>query len=257
MMNYARYGQIRSQGMTNYNRNTPEEYTVWTDDMFMGIPFLMQAGLYAGSPEVREIFFNDAANQILDFNKHVWDADAKLYMHASYTSRPEVKLPHWSRANGWAIWAISEVLMYLPEKHPAYLQILKHFKTFAETLISYQAQSGFWYNVLDRDDSPEEVSGTAIFTMAMARGVRYGWLDKKKYMPVVINGWKAIASEIENDGTVAKICVGTMCSEDENYYINRPFYNNDTHGSFAVIFAGIEVQRMFDELEISNQRCIK
>mgnify|MGYP000243633217 FL=1 len=44
MINYARFGQIRSEGMTNYTRDTPEKYTVWVDDMFMGIPFLIQAG---------------------------------------------------------------------------------------------------------------------------------------------------------------------------------------------------------------------
>ncbi|MEI3485532.1 MAG: hypothetical protein V8R12_11675 [Bacteroides faecis] len=47
MIEYARFGQIRSEGMTNYTRTTPEEYTVWVDDMFMGIPFLIQAGLYS------------------------------------------------------------------------------------------------------------------------------------------------------------------------------------------------------------------
>ena len=246
MIEYARFGQIRSEGMTNYTRTTPEKFTVWVDDMFMGIPFLMQAGLYADSPELRKVFFDDAANQIIDFTKHVWDKDAKLYMHANYTSRPEVKLPHWSRANGWAIWAMSDVLMYLPKKHPKYRQILNQYITFVKEIVKYQDNLGFWHNVIDRSDSPSEVSGTAIFTMAMARGIRYGWLDRKVYTPVVLKGWEAIASEIEEDGTVHKICVGTMCTEDVEYYVNRPFYDDDTHGSFAVIFAGIELQRMID-----------
>ena len=246
MIHYAQHEQIRSEGMTNYTRNTPEEFTVWVDDMFMGVPFLIQAGLYVTSPELQKAFFDDAANQVLDFTKHVWDKEAKLYMHANYTSRPEIKLPHWSRANGWAAWAMSDVLMYLPKKHPKYRQILKQYVTFMETLVKYQDESGFWHNVIERKDSPEEVSGTAIFTMAMARGVRYGWLDKKKYIPVVQKGWNAVASEVEDDGTVHKICVGTMCTEDVEYYVNRPFYDDDTHGSFAVIFAGIEVQKMID-----------
>lgn len=249
MLDYARNGQVRSPGMTNYTRETPEKYTTWVDDMFMGIPFLMQAGLYAETPQLREMYFDDAASQILDFNKHVWDKDAKLYMHANYSSRPKTKLPHWSRANGWGIWAMSEVLMYLPENHPKYKAILKHYKTHVNSLVKYQNKNGFWYNVIDRPESPEEVSGTAIFVMAIARGITHGWLSEKEYKPIVMNGWKALASEIEEDGTVHKICVGTMCSEDVNYYINRPFYDDDTHGSFAVIFAGIEVQRMLLELE--------
>ncbi|MDR2775980.1 MAG: glycoside hydrolase family 88 protein, partial [Tannerella sp.] len=228
MTEYALHGQIRTEGMCNYTRNTPEEFTVWTDDMFMGIPFLMQVAQYTGSETLRKAFHDDAAQQILDFTGHVWNKDAQLYMHAAYTSRPEIKLPHWSRANGWAIWAMSDVLMTLPRNHPDYNEVFRHYRIFVNSLVRYQNEEGFWHNVIDRTDSPAEVSGTAIFTMAMARGIRYGWLERKKFMPVVMKGWQAIASEIENDGTVHKICVGTMCSEDINYYINRPFYDNDT-----------------------------
>lgn len=249
MTEYAKYGQIRTEGMRNYTRNTPEKYTVWVDDMFMGIPYLMQAAQYADSEEERGYLYDDAAQQILDFDKHVWDKDAQLYMHAHYTSHPEVKLPHWSRANGWAIWAMSDVLTALPRNHPDYKRILKQYRRFVNSLVRFQNENGFWHNVIDRPDSPAEVSGTAIFTMAMARGVRYGWLERKKFVPIVMKGWKAVASEIEEDGTVHKICVGTMCSEDVNHYINRPFYDDDTHGSFAVIFAGMEVQNMINAMD--------
>ena len=59
-------------------------------------------------------------------------------------------------------------------------------------------------------------------------------------MPIALKGWDAVSSEIEDDGTVHNICIGTMGTEDVNYYMNRPFFDNDTHGAFAVIFAGIE-----------------
>jgi unsaturated rhamnogalacturonyl hydrolase len=78
----------------------------------------------------------------------------------------------------------------------------------------------------------------------MARGVTYGWLDARQYKPVVVKAWDALKTQIEPDGKVHKICMGTMCSEDVNYYINRPFYEDDTHGLFAVLFAGIEVHKM-------------
>lgn len=253
MMAYAQNGQIRSQGYRNYTRTTPEAYTVWVDDMFMGIPFLMQAGLYAVKAKERSAFFDDAATQVLDFTKHVWDPEARLYMHANYSRRPEVKLPHWSRANGWAIWAMSDVLMALPKKHPKYQAILHQYRDFVNSLIRFQNKEGFWHNVIDRKDAPVEVSGTAIFTMAMARGVRLGWLEAGKFAPLVQRGWDAVASEIEEDGTVHKICIGTMCSEDVNYYMTRPFFDDDTHGSFAVIFAGIEVQKMLNQLKEKGQ----
>ena len=244
MLKYAKDEQIRSKGTNVYTRTTPEKYSTWVDDMFMGIPFLVQAANYVQDPKEREFFMNDAAKQVLEFRKHVWDSDVNLYMHANYSSTPKTKLPYWSRANGWGIWATTEVLKSLPTSSPYYKPILAHFRKHVESLVKLQAPSGFWYNVLNRPDSKEEISGTAIFTLAIARGVSNGWLDKKTYAPVAIKGWNAIKSEIEPDGTVHKICMGTYCSEDVNYYINRPFFDDDTHGVFAVLFAGIEMDNM-------------
>jgi rhamnogalacturonyl hydrolase YesR len=216
--------------------------------MFMGIPFLVQASQYAETAEARQAFLEDAANQTLAFNAEVWDDEAGLYMHAHYENSP-VKLPHWSRSNGWALWAMSEVLQVLPTEHAKYALILAQFRRHVASLLRWQADSGFWHNVLDRTDSPEEVSGTAIFVMALARGLRLGWLTGEHYQTAAHKGWQALTTEIDADGAVHKICVGTMCAEDVEYYVNRPFYDNDTHGLFAVLFAGIEMHQFVGERE--------
>jgi unsaturated rhamnogalacturonyl hydrolase len=41
--------------------------------------------------------------------------------------------------------------------------------------------------------------------------------------------------------------MGTMCSEDLNYYLSRPIVDDDSHGMLGLIMAGIEVQKMIDE----------
>lgn len=243
MLVYARHGQLRLPGSRIYTRTTPKKYTTWADDMFMGIPFLMQAALHVADKYQRAELFDDAADQTLAFNEQVWDTDACLYVHARYSENP-VKLPHWSRCNGWAIWAMSEVLMHLPQTHPRRAAILNQFQRHAGSLQKLQAEDGFWFNLLDRPDSRREVSGTAIFVMTFARGVRYGWLAEREFLPSVQKGWAALATKIEPDGTVHDICAGTMCTADEDYYVNRPFYDNDTHGLFAVLFAAMEVARL-------------
>jgi rhamnogalacturonyl hydrolase YesR len=243
MLKYAKNEQVRLPASNIYTRLTPEKYTTWVDDMFMGIPFLIQASQYAETPEERKHFLDDAANQAVRFNEQVWNKEANLYMHAKYSAK-DVKLPHWSRANGWGIWATTEVLKVLPKNHPNYKIILAHYRKHVDALVALQNKNGFWLQVLDRPDSREEVSGTAIFTMAIARGITNGWLNEKKYKPYALKGWEALKTQIEPDGTVHNICYGTMCSEDVNYYLERPFYDNDTHGLFAVLFAGIEVNNM-------------
>lgn len=37
-------------------------------------------------------------------------------------------MPHWARANGWATWAMSDVLKVLPASHPKYKAILKQYR---------------------------------------------------------------------------------------------------------------------------------
>ena len=135
------------------------------------------------------------------------------------------------------------MLLHLPAGHPKRAAILKHFQRHAAALVKWQNAKGFWHNVLDRPDSPEEVSGTAIFVMAFARGLANRWLDAAAFQPALLKGWQALTTRIEADGTVHDICAGSMCTEDEEYYVNRPFYDDDTHGLFAVLFAAIEMNR--------------
>jgi rhamnogalacturonyl hydrolase YesR len=243
MFHYARYEQLRLPGFSNYTRNTPEKYTTWVDDMFMGIPFLIQAALYSDNRLDREYFFDDAVNQLLDFNKQVWDSKANLYVHAKYSDE-NVAMVHWSRANGWGIWATTEVLLHLPKNHPKYGTILKEYQKHVESLVRLQDEDGFWHNILDHPESRPEVSGTAIFTMALARGINNGWISKKKYRQVVQKGWNAVSSQVDQNGTVHNICCGTMCSPDIKYYMNQPFFDNDTHGLFAILFAAMEIYKM-------------
>ena len=243
MIRYARDEQVRLPGFSIFTRTTPVEYTTWVDDMFMGIPFLVQASLYCAEPAERQRFLDDAARQTLEFNTQVWDEEAELYMHARYFGSA-AKLPHWSRCNGWALWAMSEVLTHLPPSHRDFPAVLAHFIRHCESLLRFQHECGLWPNVLDYPESELEVSGSAIFVMAMARGLIHGWLDESRFRPAVIKGWESLEARIDADGTVHDICMGTMCTEDVNYYINRPFFDNDTHGLFAVLFAGIEVERL-------------
>ena len=231
----------------NFTRETPRKYTTWADDMFMGIPFLVHSALLTSDKNKKENLFNDAVNQVFAFNKQVFDDNANLYRQAQY-SVDKVKIPFWSRANGWALWAVTELLTYLPEDHPQRSKVLEHYKKHVSALLSHQdPKSGFWHNVLDKPDSFEETSGTAIFVMSIARGINNGWIERNKYKANVMKGWQALESNIEKDGTLHGTCVGTNMSENVKDYYTRPVADDDTHGIFPVIFAGIEVDKMLNK----------
>ena len=97
-----------------------------------------------------------------------------------------------------------------------------------------------WHQVLDHPESYEETSCTAMFILAMARGLRNGWLDKK-YRPVVDRAWTALKSKIDNDGTVHGICRGTGIGFSLNFYYERETFDNDPRGLGAVITAAVEM----------------
>lgn len=231
----------------NFTRETPEKYTTWVDDMFMGIPFLVQAALETNDPQEKKALLDDAAKQIMSFNKQLFNSSTDLYQHVQYSTR-KAKFPYWSRANGWGIWATTEILLQLPLNHPLRKPIMDCYVKHVNALVKLQEQSsGAWHNVLDRPDSYEELSGTAIISMNIARGINQGWLKREKYLPVVKKGWDYITSCIETDGTVHNICVGTMSSENVNDYLNRPKIDDDSHGIIGLIFAGIEIDKLFKE----------
>jgi len=239
---YLQKDQVRLQDGT-FTRETPEEYTTWVDDMFMGIPFVVHSALLAKDPVEKKKWFDEAVKQVIGFNKAVYDPTMNLYMHAQYSNR-KAKLPYWSRANGWGVFAATVVLEHLPKNHPGYKTVMDIYRKHITAVASYQNAKGFYHQLLNDPNSYEEVSGTGIFTMAIAKGVNKGWLDAKKFRPIAEKGWNAIKTQIEPDGTVHNICIGTMSSEDPGYYKTRPLVDDDSHGLLGLVFCAIEMDKL-------------
>ncbi|MBE9598044.1 glycoside hydrolase family 105 protein [Pedobacter sp. MC2016-24] len=220
-------------------RPEPVEATVWADDLFMSVPFLLQMAKITGDVQ----YYNDAARQVLNFRKYLLDPKTGLYKHAWFNLKQERSAAYWGRANGWIAWATVSLLANLPRNHPAYTQVLRNFQEQMKTLIRYQDKSGMWHQVLDRPDAYEETSCTALFTLALARGVREGWLNQD-YKKNALAGWNALKTKIDTGGVVHGICRGTDIGDDQQFYMDRKTIANDPRGLGAVITAGIEISRL-------------
>lgn len=228
----------------NFTRETPEKYTTWVDDMFMGLPFVIHCAEETKDAVEKKKLQDDAANQVLSFANVLFDKKDSLFHHASHSNRPEVKYPYWLRANGWGIWAITEVLKGLPKNHPSYNKILALYKAHINALVKLQDTSGMWHNIINIPTAKLETSGSAIITLVIARGVNEGWLDKKKYTPIAEKAWAALCTQIEPDGQVNNIMVGSFTNEDYHYYENQPFVKNDSHGMLCVLMCGLEMAKL-------------
>ncbi|GEP96577.1 hypothetical protein CCY01nite_28370 [Chitinophaga cymbidii] len=235
---YVTREQVRLKDGT-FCRPEPVEFTVWADDLFMSVPFLLQMAKITGDHR----YYDDAAKQALNFRKYLLNPQTGLYKHAWFDHKQQQSAAYWGRANGWVAWATAELLAKLPKTHPAYKQVLSNFRQHMKALLRYQNRNGFWHQVLDRRDSYEETSCTALFTLALARGVREGWLSAA-YQKHAFAGWAAIQTKIDEDGVVHGICQGTEIGYDQEFYMKRKTIDNDPRGMGAVITAGLEISKL-------------
>ena len=235
---YVSRGQVRlADGTLCRYEKMPG--TVWADDLFMAAPFLVRMGAATGDSR----YFDDAAKQVVNFNKYLEDARTGLYRHGWYDKEKRQSAVAWGRANGWVVWATAEVLKFLPASHPLQGQIVRIFRHHLESIVRFQASSGLWHQVLDRPESYEETSCTAMYIIGMARGLRLGILDTSFVIPVQ-KAWLGLQSRISKDGIVKDICRGTEMSEDPDYYFKRERFDNDPRGLGAVITACVEVMML-------------
>lgn len=228
-------------------RNRPHHNAVWLDDMFMAIPAMAARAEYTGDRRP----LDEAAKAATGFFSRMWIPEKGLFRHG-YVEGLEVQPEMaWGRANGWAILAMSQLLDALPEDHPQRKAVLDTFKAHARTLARTQSTNGFWHQLLDRPETYEETSATAIFAYCLAHGVNKGWLDARTYGPVAQLAWEAVSTKINEKGEVEDVCVGTGMGFDPAYYAYRPVSVKAAHGYGPVIWAGAEVAKM---LKDSNPR---
>lgn len=214
----------------------PHVNTIWADDAFMAISFLSRMGSLTGDKK----YFTDAANQILNYTKYLWCPEKQIYYHCYHTDNQEHGVAHWSRANGWIFMATADLLTYMPKNHPLREKVIRNFRMQAAGVARYQGENGLWHQLLDKEDSYEEITGTAMFVFGMARGVKNGWLHPD-FIYVAEQGLKGMMRKITPEGDVTAICVGTGIMPALQYYYTRPTQKNDPMGEGPVLRALTEM----------------
>ncbi len=229
-------------------RNFPYPNTLWLDDLFMSVPALAQMGKLTGDSR----YFDDAVKQVLQFSERMFVPEKGLYMHGWVQEMEPHRAFHWARANGWAFMAMAELLDVLPENHPGKASVLKLFQEQAKGLAGYQSGSGFWHQLIDRNDSYMETSATAIYSYCYAKGINRGWLDLAAYGPVAQLAWIAVSTKVNEKGQVEGTCVGTGMGFDPAFYYYRPVSEYAAHGYGPVLLAGAEMIRMINSVKTST-----
>jgi len=224
-------------------RNQPMPNSVWLDDLYMSVPCLTQMAVITGDSR----YFDDAAKQILSFYARMHVQQTNLWMHGWVQEMSPHPAFHWGRANGWALMAMAELLTEMPKDHPKRAAVRSIFVQQATALRRFQAPSGLWHQLLDRPDSYEETSASAMYVYAIARGIRYGWLSNTTFRPVVLRGWNGLTTKVNSIGQVEGTCVGTGLGWDDTFYLNRPTSVDAAHGYGPVFLAGSEIIKLYEK----------
>ncbi len=224
-------------------RNRPHPNTIWLDDLFMSVPALAQMGKLTGDRK----YFDDAVKQVVQFSDRMFNKQKNVYMHGWVQGMKDHPQFHWARANGWAILTKIELLDVLPENHPGRAKVLALLRLHAQGLASYQSGSGFWHQLLDRNDSYLETSATAIYAYCIARAIKKGWLDPVAYGPMALLAWNAVATKVNDKGQVEGTCVGTGMGFEPAFYYYRPVNVYAAHGYGPILLAGAAIYELLQD----------
>lgn len=233
-------------------RNHPYKNSLWLDDLYMGIPALVEGYRFTG----KQKYLDDAVKQILQFSGRMFVDESKLFMHGWVEGMEYHPRFYWGRANGWATLAMCDLLDAMPTTHPKYNEIRSIFKKHCEGLLQQQSGKGMWHQLLDQKDSYLESSCTAMFVYGFAKGINKGWLDGKSFGAATITGWNALSEQINNMGQIENVCVGTSVSFEPAYYYNRHVHPYTAHGYGLVLMAGSEMIRLVESFKIIQESTI-
>ena len=238
----------------------PHVNTIWADDSFMAISFLSRMYKLTGEQK----YIDDAANQVIKYHQYLWCPEKQIFYHYYHTDTDEHGVAHWSRANGWVFMATADLLTVMPEDHPQRQAVIDCFRRQCSGVVRYQGKHGLWHQLLDKEDSYEEITGTAMFVFGIARGVKQGWLHPD-FIYAADQGLRGMLSLITAAGDVTTICVGTGIMPSPTYYYNRPTTENDPMGEGPVLRALVEMidapkyteikaEQQYDKIKVNRER---
>ena len=216
------------QQVTNQTRDA-------IDDMFMMTGLQLQAYRATGDSK----YLDFMASTMVDYL--AFQQQNGLFFHNVQQART-----YWGRGNGWFAAGMAEIMRDLPETHQHFQTIENGYKKMMQGLLPFQMSDGLWAQVIDLPNDPNnwgETSGTAMFTYAMVAGVKRGVLDADIYVPVIEKAWQGLQSQINDNGDIRNVCVGTWYKSSPQEYMALARLTGDGHGQAPVLWVAAELLR--------------
>lgn len=146
---------------------------------------------------------------------------------------------HWSRGNGWGIFALTELIQELPSDHPRYPEVAKEFQSLLNAIFAYQDDEGCWHQELTRPDSYVETSGAGLFLYALAAAQNKGLNNHSQQIEQLLQGLRGLSRYIALDGSIHHTSQGCLSPGEGTIadYMARGPQVNDRHAFGPVSLA--------------------
>ena len=143
---------------------------------------------------------------------------------------------YWCRGNGWVAGGMALILKNLSATSQYREPIMAGYRRMMAELLRLQKPDGLWAQLVNEPEVWSETSGSAMFTSAMATGVRRGWLDAATYGPAARRAYLALLKHLDSYGNIDEVCMGTGAHDDHAFYLARPRKIGDAHGQAALMW---------------------
>lgn len=214
----------------------------WCDALFMAPTVWAKMGNVTGKKK----YFDFMYQEYKFTTDYLYDKDEDLYFRDSnYFTRKEANgaKVFWGRGNGWVFAGLPIIIRELPAKYENKDYFVTIYKDMAAKLTSLQSADGFWHaSLLDPASYPNpEMSATAFFVYGLAWGINNGYLEKDKYLPAVVKGWKSMVTSVWPDGKVGFIQpIGA-----DPKAVTREM--TEVYGVGGFLMAGTEITRLIEK----------
>ena len=200
-----------------------------TEIMAMTIPALAFAGKSSGN----SAFFDEAVRQYEGYASVLYDPAAKLWhpgylpgkaggaMWRSWDKSPLTQKLNlretgvfpgcWGRGEGYALFALSELVFELPDDHVKKTELLAVREQMLEGLLQYQDSNGMWHQVLNDWGSYPETSGTAWILYAMGRLLKRIKTAAPLFLAPYQKGLAGMGRYLAWDGSLFNVSIGCIC----------------------------------------------
>lgn len=247
----------------------PEQ--VWLDGLYMGLPFKLEYGLAFDAPHLIE----EAADELLAGLDVTYDPESGLYRHAydsarvqPWADRETGQAPaHWSRAIGWVVMALVDLIENLPDGEKRDL-LIERWTALAARLEEFALPDGRWLQVTNLPElggNYAESSATAMFAYGYMKSERLGLAaidpatGRKAFESLVKNAF--VADETGRRVLDRIVCVaglgtfgGVKRDGTPGYYLTEAIKADDIKGVGPFMMGFAEILRpVIAEAQLLNE----